>query len=188
MPTIESPQSRFVTEAAALLQSDSPSTSAYLLGVQTRMLHADFKSLNAHQHRHHCAACGRIRHTDTHRSSVTVRARKGAASQGSAGARVYKCGDCHHRTILPRKKKSVAKSLGRASAAPSTSTSVGASASASPLPISGLSQDPTPNQPKVTDNTSSKKRAKARKQGGLQALLASKQQKQPSLDLFDFLQ
>jgi hypothetical protein len=38
------------------------------------------------------------------------------------------------------------------------------------------------------DNASSKKRAKARKQGGLQALLASKKSTQPSLNLLDFLQ
>ncbi|KAJ5256891.1 hypothetical protein N7478_012995 [Penicillium angulare] len=44
------------------------------------------------------------------------------------------------------------------------------------------------NPPVKTDNVNSKKRAKARKQGGLQALLASKPKTQPSLDLFDFLQ
>lgn len=190
MPTIESPQSRFVTEAAALLQADSPSTSAFLLGVQTRMLLADFKSLTAHQHKHHCAACGRIRDRESHGSSLTVKPRKRAISQGLAGATVYKCGACHHRAVLSRKKRRVTKRSGRASATPLTSASISASASTStpPLPTSNLPQDSTPIQTKVTDNTSSKKRAKARKQGGLQALLASKQQKQPSLDLFDFLQ
>jgi ribonuclease MRP protein subunit SNM1 len=44
---------------------------------------------------------------------------------------------------------------------------------------------------KAADNASSKKRAKARKQGGLQALMAAKQtltEPSQSLDLFDFLQ
>jgi hypothetical protein len=51
------------------------------------------------------------------------------------------------------------------------------------------SQPSTQPQPaKAEDNAGSKKRAKARKQGGLQALLASKKSAQPSLDLLDFLQ
>ncbi|KAJ5184172.1 hypothetical protein N7492_001788 [Penicillium capsulatum] len=180
------PHFRFVTEAAALLHSTSPSTSAHLLGVQTRMLHADFKSLKPHQHKHHCAACGKIRGSDS--SSVTVQPRKPAKTPELGGATVYRCAGCHRRAILPCKQRRATTKPVRASAAPSASASGSGSAStsASPLPTPGLPQS-TASQPKSIENTSSKKRAKARKQGGLQALLASKQQKQPSLDLFDFL-
>jgi hypothetical protein len=58
--------------------------------------------------------------------------------------------------------------------------------SSTPQALPSTTIEPSPL--KTGDNASSKKRAKARKQGGLQALLASKKTNQPSLDLFDFLQ
>ena len=191
MPALDPAHSRFLSEAAALLNSDSPSTSAHLLAVQTRVLHADSKPLNARQQRHHCAACGRIRHSQA--PSITVRPSKKAVAQGLTGATVYQCDGCRRRAVLPRRNKRVTTKSARGSvptlpASTSTPASVSTSASASPLPPADLAQDSTPAQSKSTDNASSKKRAKARKQGGLQALLASKQQAQPSLDLFDFLQ
>jgi hypothetical protein len=81
--------------------------------------------------------------------------------------------------VLQSKKKTAPKALRPAAAKASTK---GPS-----LDTTGETQaatDPT----KSADNQNSKKRAKARKQGGLQALLASKKSAQPSLDLFDFLQ
>lgn len=190
MPALDPAHSRFLSEAAALLNSDSPSTSAHLLAVQTRVLHADSKPLNARQQRHHCAACGRIRHSQA--PSITVRPSKKAVAQGLTGATVYQCDGCRRRAVLPCRNRRVTTKSARGSvpalpASASTPASVSTS-SASPLPPADLAQDSTPAQSKSTDNASSKKRAKARKQGGLQALLASKQQAQPSLDLFDFLQ
>jgi len=63
-----------------------------------------------------------------------------------------------------------------------------ATVTASQDSAAGATKSQASTDSKSGDNQNSKKRAKARKQGGLQALLASKQQAQPSLDLLDFLQ
>ncbi|OQD90869.1 hypothetical protein PENANT_c001G11230 [Penicillium antarcticum] len=80
--------------------------------------------------------------------------------------------------VLQSKKKNSLKAL-RASAAKASSK--GPTLDTNDLQASIDSS-------KSADNQSSKKRAKTRKQGGLQALMASKKSAQPSLDLFDFLQ
>ncbi|KAF3384610.1 hypothetical protein F1880_003024 [Penicillium rolfsii] len=141
----EAPQLRFLSEAANLLASQSPSTAAHLFSVHTHLLHDDFKSLN--------------------------------------------CLRCNQRAVHPRKRtpKPLSKAPSRvststASPVPTTTKSAPADSSA----LQALSAESAP--PKTADNANSKKRAKVRKQGGLQALLASKKNTQPSLDLFDFLQ
>ncbi|CAI7569863.1 unnamed protein product [Penicillium bialowiezense] len=101
-------------------------------------------------------------------------------TSASKGATVYKCLRCHRRTVLPPKQNPhfqvPAQAVGIAASSAQDSTG------AAP----GSAQAAT--ESKSGENQNSKKRAKARKQGGLQALLASKQQAQPSLDLLDFLQ
>ena len=173
----------FLIQAASAVPIGS-STSAHLLAVHTRLLHEESKSLNVPQKRDHCGACGSIRKPQW--SKVTeIRPRKSKSlSSGSAstGATVYKCLRCSQRTVLPRRnlKKPISRPSSRATVTSTRgSTTVG-------VEVEGASQAST--DPKAGDNQSSKKRAKARKQGGLQALLASKQRAQPSLDLLDFLQ
>lgn len=161
------------------------STSAHLLAVHTRLLHEQSKSLNVLQKKDHCGGCGSIRNAQW--SKVTkIKPKKSkplSSGSASAGATVYKCLRCHQRTVLPQRNpgKPVSKPSSRAATvtSPRGSTPVG-------VDVKGSTQAST--DPKAGDNQSSKKRAKARKQGGLQALLASKQRAQPSLDLLDFLQ
>ena len=174
----------FLIQAVSAVPLGS-STSAHLLAVHTRLLHEEFKSLNAQQKRDHCGACGTIRKPQW--SKVTeIKPKKSkslASGSVSTGATVYKCLRCCQRTVLPQKnsRNNISKSLSRAATITSTrgSTPKG-------VDVQGSTQAST--DPKAGDNQSSKKRAKARKQGGLQALLASKQRAQPSLDLLDFLQ
>lgn len=194
MPPIENPRLRFLSDAAQLLTVHSPSISAHLLAAQTHILHEDLRPLNVRQKKHHCGACGSIRQDQT--SRITEVKSKGkfraSKSESTGGAKVYKCLRCHQRTVLPR-KRTTSKPLPRASTTTASSMVSGTSSEPTPFeaPLqqqNSLSADSEPQPGKAAENASSKKRAKARKQGGLQALLASKQRSQPSLDLFDFLQ
>lgn len=183
----------FLSSAAEFVGVSSPSTAAHLLASHTQILHEDSKPLNVRQQRHHCGACGSIRQSRGTRLTQVKLKGTGRAlkAESSAGAKVYKCLRCHRRTVLRRKRTSSKPpsrtATATASPVPSTTLPKAASAKAAPQenPPSAASE---PQPSKTGDNASSKKRAKARKQGGLQALLASKQRTQPSLDLFDFLQ
>ncbi|KAJ5690746.1 hypothetical protein N7462_005138 [Penicillium macrosclerotiorum] len=192
----ESAQLRFLSDAAELMRVQSPSTAAYLLGTQTRILHEELKSLNVRQQKKHCGGCGSLRQSQwTQVTEIKPKNRRLATSkpQPLSGATVYKCLRCNQRMVHPR-KRNLSKQTSKASSRTPTDT-----ASPSPaLPaLSAETSAPTPQTlhavaappppVKTAENANSKKRAKARKQGGLQALLASKKSAQPSLDLFDFL-
>ncbi|CRL28211.1 unnamed protein product [Penicillium camemberti] len=176
----------FLIQAVSTVPLGS-STSAHLLAVHTRLLHEESKSLSVLQKKDHCGACGSIRNAQWSKVTKIKPKKSKPLSSGlaSAGATVYKCLRCHQRTVLPQRnsRKPVSKPSSRAATVTSTrgSTPVGVG-----VDVKGSTQAST--DPKAGDNQSSKKRAKARKQGGLQALLASKQRAQPSLDLLDFLQ
>lgn len=193
MAPSEIPRLGFLSNAADWLKAQSPSTSAHLLALQTQILNDDSKSLNVRQQRHHCGACGSIRQSNGTKSIQVKLKGKSPASktESSAGAKVYKCLRCRRRTVLPRKRSS-SKHPSRTSTAtalPVTSTTLPKAASAQgPSQENPASAAPESQPSKTAENANSKKRSKARKQGGLQALLASKQRAQPSLDLFDFLQ
>lgn len=172
----------FLIQAVSAVPVGS-STSAHLLAVHTRLLHEESKSLNVLQKRDHCGACGSIRKPQWSKVTEVKPKKNKPLTSGSArtGATVYKCLRCCQRTVLPRRKSRnpVSKSSSREATSTRGSTPVG-------VDVKGSTQVST--DLKAGDNQSSKKRAKARKQGGLQALLASKQRAQPSLDLLDFLQ
>lgn len=198
MAPLEAPQLCFLSEAADLLASESPAIAAHLLSVHTKILHDELKPLNTRQRKHHCGGCGSIRQSKCSRvTQVKPKAKSRASSKldttSTGGATVYKCLRCNQRTINPRKRvtsKPLSKASSRiptaaASPVPTTAISIPAESSAQPA-LPSTSTDSAP--PKTADNANSKKRAKTRKQGGLQALLASKKNAQPSLDLFDFLQ
>ncbi|KAL1971343.1 hypothetical protein VTN77DRAFT_295 [Rasamsonia byssochlamydoides] len=193
----------FLRNSASFLSSQSSSTAAHLIAVHNRILHEDFKPLKPRQHENFCGACGsprkpeytkiiKIRPKGKARASQLPSKETGRSTQG--GAIVYKCLRCHKRTVQ-RLQQQNAKSQKPSSTpmTPPVSTSTETSEKSSSQPVSETPA--VPAVPKSTaENASSKKRAKARKQGGLQALLASKQRSQSanssasSLDLFDFLQ
>jgi hypothetical protein len=184
MPPIESPQLRFLGDAAQLLGSRSPSTAAHLLDAHTRVLHEDHKSLNVRQQRHHCGACGSLRQYQSTKA-VDVKPKKKSAL--GSGAKVYKCERCQQRTVIPR--RTIAKTQSRIPTAATSSISASSTSAGVTTSTKAPQHPSTESQPsKAEENAGSKKRAKARKQGGLQALLASKKSAQPSLDLLDFLQ
>ena len=194
----EAPQLCFLNEAANLLVSQSPSTAAHLLSVHTQILHHELRPLNTRQQKHHCGGCGSIRQSNCSRvtqvkGKANSRAKSKLDTTSGGGATVVKCLRCNQRTVNPRRRtapKPVPKASSRVSTA--TASSIYSTAKSTPAAASTPQASPSENAEsalsKAVDNASSKKRAKARKQGGLQALLASKMSAQPSLDLFDFLQ
>lgn len=198
MAPLEAPQLCFLNEAANLLASQSPSTAAHLLSVHTQILHHELRPLNTRQQKHHCGGCGSIRQSNWSRViqvklNANSRTKSKLDTTSGGGATVVKCLHCNQRTVNPHKRtapKSVAKASSRMSTA--TASSFDSTAKSTPAaastPQASLSENAEPALSKTVDNASSKRRAKARKQGGLQALLASKKNSQPSLDLFDFLQ
>lgn len=194
MPSTEFPQLCYLNDAAGLVARTSPSTAAHLLAAHTQFLHEDYKSLNVRQQKHHCAACGSIRQSRNTKSTEVRRKGQSRASKLElpGGAKIYKCLRCHRRAVFPRKRtfSKLSSRVPPATAFPKKPTlpSLPTSTKESSQPDSPSSASES-QPPKSAENANSKKRAKARKQGGLQALLASKQQRsQPSLDLFDFLQ
>lgn len=175
----------FLTQAVSTVPLGS-STSAHLLAVKTRLLHEQSRSLNVRQKREQCGACGSIRKPQW--SKITEikpkRSKPLTSVSASTGATVYKCLRCCQRTVLPSRRNS------RTPASKPSSRTATVTSTRESTPVGGEAKGSTqaPTNPKPGDNQNSKKRAKARKQGGLQALLASKQRAQPSLDLLDFLQ
>lgn len=183
----------FLSQAAEWFQSSSPSTSAHLLNAHTQNLHEELKPLSIHQKKHHCT-CGTLRHSNSTRVTRVQSKKSGKLQTNSVGtAVVYKCLSCKQRTVLPRKKSVRASKPSSSLPIPTESCSAPTTTAPSPAPstpaeTSAPESSTTNSTLKTADNASSKKRAKSRKQGGLQALLASKQKSQASLDLFDFLQ
>lgn len=165
---------------AALVVPLSSSTSAHLLAQHSQLLRESSKSLNVRQQREFCGACGSIRKPEWTEVTEIKAKTKASAESITKGATVYKCLRCHRRVVLPPKQDPTVKPTRAATLTASSAQDSTSGAASDATSVAGDS--------KSGDNQNSKKRAKARKQGGLQALLASKQKAQPSLDLLDFLQ
>lgn len=191
---------QYLKESADFLVSQSPSTSAHLLAVHNQILHEDFKPLNKRQHETACGACGSIRKpewtktTQVKRKTKGKRSKKQTAKDAPVDATVFKCLRCHRKTVKPRRQEIVRTNPSSRTTTPTvqqSATAAGPSTSGKD-PLQGTGTSENVQESKAAENASSKKRAKARKQGGLQALLASKQRSQAdsssSLGLFDFLQ
>ncbi|WEW56887.1 hypothetical protein PRK78_002344 [Emydomyces testavorans] len=195
-------QLNFLKKSALMLSSDSPSTSAHLLAVHNRILHEQSKPISINQQREFCPSCGTIRLpaltcTVSTKSRVQKRARRGPSPlrklSDQESSVVYNCLRCHRQTIQPFKKQPRLSQPKKSSLTSSASDSLRAGSELDARASRVNEVDPT-KMKGSSDNASSKKRAKARKQQGLLAALAASKQ-QPSqtspptsLDLLDFLQ
>ncbi|PWY68455.1 hypothetical protein BO70DRAFT_366126 [Aspergillus heteromorphus CBS 117.55] len=184
----------FLKSAASSLNALSPSTAAYLMTVHNGIIHDEGKPLNQRQKDAFCGACGSARNPEWTRT-ITVHKRKGkhsnsaSRSAGADGATILKCLRCRRRTVKPTRKEAVRAAMPVKATPIPASMPDGQSAAGATTTMPLSDPVPAPAVNKAADNANSKKRAKARKQGGLQALMASKQQARTnSLDLFDFLQ
>ena len=194
MPASEyAPRLNFLRDSASSMSTASPSTAAHLMSVYNRILHEDSKPLNHRQQEASCGACGTIRTPGTSKTIQIKPQKSKRALSSSEGATIYHCLRCRRRAVKPCRKEPTRPKLSKA-----TTPTFDSSTVTSQSPANGTVAQQSASEPldatktnKTTDNANSKKRAKTRKQGGLQALLASKQQSQSassSLDLFDFLQ
>lgn len=195
MPVSEySSQLAFLKDSAHSLLSQSPSTAAHLLAVHNQILHHQLKPLNQRQKDAFCGACGTIRNPESTRTFQIQKKRTSGPSSkeiSDGRATVYKCLRCGRRTVKPLLRDPIRSNIPTSSPETTSTPAFQPSSSTAEAPARSQRGPETAEQAKpgkTAENASSKKRAKARKQGGLQALLASKQQSQSSLDLFDFLQ
>jgi RNAse P Rpr2/Rpp21/SNM1 subunit domain len=193
---------KFLQDSASVLRSQSTATAAHLMALHNHVLHENSKAIKARQHESWCGACGSPRKM-SHTKVVRVKQRTGKEksrpalkSGASNGVFVFKCLRCSSRTIQDRRPQTRAQQQKPSASAVShaISTPSAPTGDLSLLGSADMSSTSEASTRATLENASSKKRAKARKQGGLQALLASKQRSQESkpsgssLDLFDFLQ
>ena len=196
----------FLTNAARILCTKSPTTSAHLLAVHNDLLFGQCKALSSSQEREFCPACGSLRvpgwtlsvttapkQSRSKRSqSSKLHAERKTSTSSSAGV-VYKCLRCHRHVIqsFPKSRGNIHKEPRRPG--PSSPMSQPPSSATVTAAEQVIATDAR-SEKRASDNASSRKRAKARKNQGLLATLAAeKQQSQPkkpssSLDLLDFLQ
>ncbi|GKZ19809.1 cullin-associated NEDD8-dissociated protein 1 [Aspergillus brasiliensis] len=194
------PRLEFLKGSASALNAHSPSTAAYLMTIHNGILRDEFKPLNQRLQETSCGACGSVR-SPQWTKTIVIQKKKGkqsnagrAGKASSDGATILKCLRCRRRTVKPVRKDAARPALppkATPTAAAATTPDIQSSAATTPQNESATELADQGRVNKAADNASSKKRAKARKQGGLQALMASKQQSRSnssSLDLFDFLQ
>ncbi|KAL1959137.1 hypothetical protein VTO42DRAFT_2924 [Malbranchea cinnamomea] len=201
----------FLKNSAQALHADSPSTAAYLLATHSQLIIDQGKALTPNQTRQFCPACGSIRlpgWTSTvfttqkkrkkdRRSGKTADATE--PSSRSPGSRiVYRCLRCDRHVIQPLQKptrftnKQPQNTVTSSSISQTTLSPTPASPIAPPAVQSSLSN--LTDEKKRSENASSKRRAKSRKNQGLLAMLAANKQESrshtpsASLDLLDFLQ
>jgi RNase P subunit RPR2 len=185
-PTLE-----YLTDAAHLLQTTAPGTSAHLMSQRGELMWQRDISLSEVQRQHVCGACGNIMipgntsalRLDARRARYTSKKSKANLQKPEKRGvkdltKVIQCKRCDRKTKtnidpVPRSK------------ATNKPTLRAATHQAEP---SADSPPPKATSASAQSNASSKKRAKNRK-AGLQALLSGQQQqKSKSLSLADFMQ
>ena len=180
----------FLADAAHLLKTSAPETSAHLMLHCTTLLRRNGIPLSSTHLQQYCGTCGEIMVPGHDAATVQLeRSRAGskrkpkadpvqrrAASQPAApiSKKQITCGRCHRKTTIKLEQSTKAHRQQRQRPKPT----INSLPSASPQDTPAL---------KNKENASSKKRAKNRK-AGLQSLLAAGQnQKSKSLSLSDFM-
>ncbi|KKZ62321.1 hypothetical protein EMCG_00395 [[Emmonsia] crescens] len=198
--SVSTTQLKFLKNSAHYLAAHSPSTSSHLLSVRNQLLRDESKRLSVAQHRELCGGCGSIRASDSSKTITikhnhVIKRRKGGrvASKEASSTEyppviIYRCLRCHRRKFLSLQSTMKHSQPRKPHLATIASTAQTPSQSAQ---VQGT--ESTTTLQKSTENLSSKKRAKARKQQGLMAALAAGKQRvqsqtsPSSLDLLDFL-
>ncbi|OAX80607.1 hypothetical protein ACJ72_05055 [Emergomyces africanus] len=196
---------KFLKSSAHYLAAQSPSTSSHLLAVHNQLLRDESKLLSVAQHRDLCGACGAIRTSSSSKIVIPTKHGRGAErrNRGRVASKeetpsseapplvVYRCLRCHRQKFLT--SQSLIKPAKSRKTHPVAAAIPSAAQIFSDTQMQGTESTSTVLR-KSTENLSSKKRAKARKQQGLMAALAAGKQRMqpqtstsPSLDLLDFL-
>ena len=178
---------RYLNDSAHLLASTAPEISKYLMSRRNALIFENNIEQSASQRREVCGACGAIMiigwegtlQIESQRSRRDKKGRRNGNAATRAKAVVYTCESCgretrHQLNDTPIRHKSV------------SSSSIALLASHQASLITSTANTATPSA-----NSSSKKRAKARKQG-LEAILARQKATEAKtsgfgLDLMDFM-
>jgi ribonuclease MRP protein subunit SNM1 len=190
---------RYLNGSAHLLATTAPATSKYLMSKCNSLMFDNNVEQSESHKRKACGACGTIMILgwDGKLKLDSQRAQRGKSTPrrttDRARAMVYKCESCGRETRLNMSSSAPKhKALSLSNAQDSSSVTQASNTSL-------LSGDPTPPQAKSnipstpSGSSSSKKRTKARKQGGLEAILArqratdSRRSSGFGLDLLDFM-
>ncbi|KAK5149316.1 hypothetical protein BJ546DRAFT_834404 [Cryomyces antarcticus] len=178
---------KYLHESAHLLATSSPAISASLESQYDKLVFENGLDVPESRRREVCASCGNIMAPESsshvvQEKPIPARIKRKGGSTGTSSALkharpdkivVYQCNRCNSKTRFAAKGPPPVKTA-------SILVTRTPSAQHSPSPASALpsSETSTPKPPNDLQsatnglNASSKKRAKARKQGGLQALLA----------------
>ncbi|KAI0394969.1 hypothetical protein F5Y17DRAFT_227509 [Xylariaceae sp. FL0594] len=194
----------FLTDAAHLLLSTSPETSAHLLSQRNSLMVENDLSLSDVQRQHVCGCCGHImipgqgdwlkmkrNIVGTRRKRVSVTKQKGKELPPKKGCqKTFTCSKCGRYTKLDFEAPArITRRRLSHQVSKVTTRSTESDMPSKPRSIPTLAADEP--QRKLTANASSKKRAKNRRQG-LQALLQQSTESKPQgslgLSLADFMQ
>jgi ribonuclease MRP protein subunit SNM1 len=192
---------KYINDSAHLLAISAPGTSAYLMSrCNGLMFDNELEQSDAHK-QHVCGACGNIMilgWTGT-RQIESLKVQKGrrnarAMMQNTSSAQVKTvvctCERCGRRT-----RRSINTNIPRSLTTLNTTYNPRASQTATPFKGPLLETHSAPRTPSSTSaNASSRRRAKIRKHGGLQALLEKNKETDTrvsgggfGLDLFDLM-
>ncbi|RDA88465.1 hypothetical protein CP532_6670 [Ophiocordyceps camponoti-leonardi (nom. inval.)] len=165
----------FLTDAAHLLRSSAPETSAHLMRHRSDLMSVAGVPQSQLQRQHVCSACGHImvpgKGTTVKLETIRARKRRAKPSEAQRRFQIITCGRCERPTRIPLDNPG-----------PSTKTARTKTHSKA----KGKTTEPC-EAPKKSANASSKQRAKDRK-AGLQALLSRQQPNgRSSLTLTDFM-
>lgn len=183
---------RYLNDSAHLLAITAPATSKYLMTSRNTLMFDRNIEQSEAQRRNVCGACGTIMVLgwDATMKMESQRRRRKKKSidqskdvQNTTKAMVYECESCSRVTRFPIALPKPRNKIRLQRQTPS----VGAGGT---IPTQAKA-NPNPDIP-LSTNASSKKRAKARKQSGLEAILAKKKSSEASssgfgLNLMDFM-
>jgi ribonuclease MRP protein subunit SNM1 len=181
---------RYLNDSAHLLTTTAPATSRYMMSSCNALMFDRNIDQSETQRRKVCGACGTIMilgwECTVQLESQKRRRKKGDQSKdapNSSKAIVYKCESCSRETRFPIPLPAPRNKMRSQRQMPSSGTGA--------MNLLQAKANSTTSTP-LSTNASSKKRAKARKQGGLGAILAQKKASEASrsgfgLDLMDFM-
>jgi RNase P subunit RPR2 len=177
---------RFLNDSAHLLVTAAPSTSRHLRSRCDALMSENELAPSETYKRDACGACGTIAilgwegaiHTES-QSSQQKKIRLNGQPAKQTKTMIYQCKTCGRKTRLPLGTPSSATRRKPISSEPRL------------LPTSHSLTTSTPSSSVSEIKSNSKKRAKARKRGGLEALLAARKPDSAAsgfgLDLMDFM-
>lgn len=193
-----SAQLKYLTDAAHLMAFSAPGSSSHLMSRCNLLMFSNDIDQFDTRRRHVCGGCGNIMTpgwTSTVKNEVqrqpkspkSHKRKASAITQATERSMVYTCGRCKRETRHVITMAALPRINPRRAEQPRLASGEGPERlSSTPQPQAG-----TPTVPSA--NASSRKRAKSRKQGGLQALLAKNKEASQSssggfgLDLFDLM-